>query len=114
MTNPTGNRAAQALYEAMALRMDNADKIVNANTTAITQMGNRIDGLISAGEAQGKRIDNLTAATERLERSIVQLVAGINAQRETMQQMMTQQAAFLVLATKQAETIGDMAKGKAA
>lgn len=88
-----------ALSEAVGIRLDRTEKAVAQNTAAI-------------GKLTG-RIDNLTAATERLERSVSQLVAGINAQRETMAQMMAQQQAFLSLATKQAEIIGNLA-GRAA
>ena len=44
---------------------------------------------------------------------IDQLTSSIEAQGQNMQQTMDQQVAFLKLATRQADIIGDMAKGQA-
>lgn len=58
--------------------------------------------------------DSAAAAMTLLSKAeVTNLVTGINAQRETMAQMMEQQSAFLKLATRQADIIGELAKVRA-
>lgn len=112
MTNPEASfranavRTMQSHAEVVAMRLDRTEAATGANTEAIAQLGTKIDQLTSSIEAQGQNIG-------RLERAVTEMVAGINAQRQTMQQMLDQQSAFLKLATRQADIIGDMAKGRA-
>lgn len=97
-------RSAQdAMWEAQRLFQDRTDKLIEANTEAITQLTTAIEKQSENIDAQSTRIDNLTAATERLERAVSELVIGINAQKDTMSD-------FLSLAKMQAETIGALAK----
>ncbi len=82
--------------ELVSMRLDSTERATAANTEAIAQ-------LTSAIQQQGTRIDNLTAATERLERSVSQMVMGINSQRETLND-------FMKLCTKRADIIGRLAE----
>ena len=89
-----------ALTESVGIRLDRTERAIAQNTEAIGHLTTRIDGL--------------TAATERLERSVTNLVAGINAQKETMALAMTQQGEFLKLCTRQADIIENLTRGQVA
>jgi ABC-type transporter Mla subunit MlaD len=78
----------------------------NALSEAISQLGTKIDKLADSISAQNQNIG-------RLERAVTDLLTGINAQRETMAQMMTQHGEFLKLATRQADIIGALSAGTA-
>jgi uncharacterized protein (DUF3084 family) len=112
MSNPEAKfrsdvlRAQQSSNEAVSMRLASTEKATAANTEAISQLGTKIDKLADSISAQTQNIG-------RLERAVTDLVAGINAQRETMAQMMTQQSEFLKLATRQADIIGSLTAGRA-
>lgn len=112
MTNPEATfrtqamRTMQSLSESVTLRLQAQETATAENTQAIAQLGTKIDKLADTISAQSESIG-------RLERAVTSLVTGINAQRETMAQMVEQQSAFLKLATRQADIIGDLAKARA-
>ena len=107
-------RSAQdAMWEAQRLFQDRSGKLIEANSQAIAQLTTVVSQQTEGINAQSTRIDNLTAATERLERAVSELVTGINAQRDVVQDMVKQQSEFLKLATRQADIIGHLAAGKA-
>lgn len=89
-----------ALTESVGIRLDRTEKAIAQNTEAISRLTTHIDGL--------------TAATERLERSVTNLVTGINTQKETMALAMTQQGEFLKLCTRQADIIENLTRGQVA
>ena len=87
-----------SLSKATGAGLDRVDRQIEANTRAIAELGNKIDGLATV-------VGNQTSALERLERAVDKLVTGIDAQRAIM-------ADFLVLAKEQAATIRVLAGGK--
>lgn len=99
--------AINRIGDNVSSRLDSTERATAENTKAIAQLGTKIDKLTDTVSAQAQSID-------RLERAISSLVSGIESQRKTMADMVTQQAAFLALATRQADIIGDLAKGRAA
>lgn len=90
--------ADTAMYEAMALHQQKSDKIVEANTKAITQMSAKLDRLIDGIGAQKESVD-------RLERAVSALVSGIESQRRTMQDMINHQSEFLKTTNKALDII---------
>lgn len=85
--------------EVVTMRLDRTEATVARSADSVEQ-------LVQAITAQ-------SASLDRLERAVTDMVAGINAQRETMHQMMQQQGEFLKLATRQADIIGALTTGKA-
>lgn len=99
--------AADAMYEAQRLHQDNANKILDANTKAIQEIGIKIDRLVTGIDAQSQSID-------RLERAVSSLVTGIESQRKTMADMVAQQSEFLALAKQQTSIIDRLTTVRAA
>jgi len=104
--------AISALIESIQARGEQTDKFIQANTRAqqentraIAQLGTKIDKL-------SDNVANQSASIERMERGIDKLVASIHEQREGIDRMVSQQSEFLKLATRQADIIGDLAKGR--
>lgn len=111
MTTATGDKF-NSLIESIALRSETTDRAIAANTKAqqenaraIGQLGNKIDKLAdSIGEQK--------ASLERLERAVMSLVSGIREQKEGIDRMVNQQAAFLTLCTRQADIIENLTSKK--
>jgi ABC-type transporter Mla subunit MlaD len=99
--------AADAMYEAQRLHQDSANKILDANTKAIREMGVSVGKLVTGIEAQSQSID-------RLERAVSNLVTGIESQRKTMADMVAQQSEFLSLAKQQTAIIDRLTTVRAA
>lgn len=96
----------QGFTESTSMRIGAQEKATTENTRAIAQLGTKIDKLADSIGSQKESID-------RLERAVTNLVSGIESQRRTMQDMIQQQGEFLKLATRQADIIGDLARGRA-
>lgn len=114
MTTPN---AFNALIESIQLSRENTDRFIQANTEAQqetaraiaqmnAQMGNKIDKLSDT-------VSNQSASIDRLERAVSNLVSGIREQKDGIERMVSQQADFLRLATRQADIIENLTKGKA-
>ena len=104
-TSSVPESALNALIESIRARSEATDRFIDENTKAqqenaraIAQLGTKIDKLSDT-------ISNQSASIERLERAVSKLVTGIEAQSENMR-------SFLVLATRQADIIENLTKGR--
>lgn len=99
-----------ALMESIALRSEATDKFIQANTVAqqentraIAQMNAQLGAKI---DRLSETVNNQSANIDRLERAVSKMVTGIEAQSENMK-------SFLSLATRQADIISNLTKGRA-
>ena len=78
------SRAQQAIFEAMRLHQQQVDENVQANTNAIAQLTEAIGKQGEQISELRKSIDAQSQSISRLERAVTEMVAGITAQRGTV------------------------------